>query len=689
MVLALSLMTGCSGKGSSQAQTTSMTRPMLLENISEEYDYKTLVDDDYKLEADLSNAINGKNYNYMSEEWKSALSENYFVVTKAYNDEFFDLYESNRYAYIPNFVTTDSLLHTFHLYYAYLQKGLETSTLYQNIADFSMNMYEASLKQYDELKGSEWESAASRNVDYYAVALALTGNAPAEISQRAYEEVNLINEASGVFLSPIFTTDEYEYMQDYSQFTVRGYYTESQILQQYFKAMMWYGQMTFVQSDDDLNRSALLSMLSLNEVGFTSWDTIYTITSFFAGESDDATYYEYYPVIEQAYGKDVSVSSLMDNDKGWQAYKEATENMPAPQINGMVVMEDQEIEETTKGCRILGQRFTFDASILQQLVYRNVKESSNGDQRMLPSSLDVASALGSEVASDILEESVSIYPNYDDQMVKVQSTLEKTTDQQWASSMYSAWLATLKPLLVTKEEGYPKFMRSEQWARKNLSTFLGSYTELKHDSVLYAKQVMAEMGGAGMDEKPDDRGYVECEPEVFGNIKNLTGAMITGLEKYNALNSEDKEYLEYLQDLASKLQVIAEKELKGEMPSEEEFDLIRSYGGQLEHLWTKTVDDGTKEYYRSMDHPSALISDIATDPNGTCLEVATGKPSIIYVAVYFDGQIRICSGTVYSFYEFEQPISNRLTDQQWREMLDQYDNPPQLPEWQTYYANAY
>ena len=401
--------------------------------------------------------------------------------------------------------------------------------------------------------------------------------------------------------------------------------------------MMWYGQMTFVQSDDDLNRSALLSMLSLNEVGFTSWDTIYTITSFFAGESDDATYYEYYPVIEQAYGKDVSISSLMDNDKGWKAYKEATENMPAPQINGMVVMEDQEIEETTKGCRILGQRFTFDASILQQLVYRNVKESSNGDQRMLPSSLDVASALGSEVASDILEESVSIYPNYDDQMEKVQSTLEKTTDQQWASSMYSAWLATLKPLLVTKEEGYPKFMRSEQWARKNLSTFLGSYTELKHDSVLYAKQVMAEMGGAGMDEKPDDRGYVECEPEVFGNIKNLTGAMITGLERYNALNSEDKEYLEYLQDLASKLQVIAEKELKGEMPSEEEFDLIRSYGGQLEHLWTKTVDDGTKEYYRSMDHPSALISDIATDPNGTCLEVATGKPSIIYVAVYFDG----------------------------------------------------
>lgn len=49
--------------------------------------------------------------------------------------------------------------------------------------------------------------------------------------------------------------------------------------------------------------------------------------------------------------------------------------------------------------------------------------------------------------------------------------------------------------------------------KKNLESFLGSYTELKHDTVLYSKQMLAEMGG-GMEEM-DDRGYVEPEPEIF------------------------------------------------------------------------------------------------------------------------------------------------------------------------------
>ena len=50
--------------------------------------------------------------------------------------------------------------------------------------------------------------------------------------------------------------------------------------------------------------------------------------------------------------------------------------------------------------------------------------------------------------------------------------------------------------------------------------FAGSYTELKHDTVLYSKQVMAEMGG-GMEEEPDDRGYVEPEPVVYERFASL------------------------------------------------------------------------------------------------------------------------------------------------------------------------
>ncbi len=33
---------------------------------------------------------------------------------------FFEIYEMNRYSQIPNFVTVDSLMHTYHLYFSYL-----------------------------------------------------------------------------------------------------------------------------------------------------------------------------------------------------------------------------------------------------------------------------------------------------------------------------------------------------------------------------------------------------------------------------------------------------------------------------------------------------------------------------------------------------------------------------------------
>ena len=51
------------------------------------------------------------------------------------------------------------------------------------------------------------------------------------------------------------------------------------------------------------------------------------------------------------------------------------------------------------------------------------------------------------------------------------------------------------------------------------------------------------------------------------------------------------------------------------------------------------------------------------------LEIATGHPSTIHVIVPVDGTLRICSGQVYSFYEFTWPSDNRLTDTAWRQMM--------------------
>ncbi len=67
--------------------------------------------------------------------------------------------------------------------------------------------------------------------------------------------------------------------------------------------------------------------------------------------------------------------------------------------------------------------------------------------------------------------------------------------------------------------------------------------------------------------------------------------------------------------------------------------------------------------------PSALVTDIATDPNGRVLQIATGRPSVIYVIVPVDGTLRLATGTVFDFYQFEQPLSDRMTDTEWRQRI--------------------
>ena len=69
-------------------------------------------------------------------------------------------------------------------------------------------------------------------------------------------------------------------------------------------------------------------------------------------------------------------------------------------------------------------------------------------------------------------------------------------------------------------------------------------------------------------------------------------------------------------------------ELQNERLSDEEYDLIREYGGTLEHFWIEAVKDRTDaEYLDAREIPASLVTDIATDPNGTVLQAANGRPS--------------------------------------------------------------
>ena len=121
---------------------------------------------------------------------------------------------------------------------------------------------------------------------------------------------------------------------------------------------------------------------------------------------------------------------------------------------------------------------------------------------------------------------------------------------------------------------------------------------------------------------------------------------------------------------AERLLEISEKELKAEKLSDDDYDWIREYGGYIEHFWNEVNNpDDTEERIYPENVPCPVIADIATDPNGSILEVGTGYAQTMYVVFPIDGELHVGSGSVYSFYQFEAPMSDRMTDSEWRQIL--------------------
>ena len=678
VLLAVALLAGC-GEGAEISEPGDAggadwlyagTRPVFWEQKGEAAAHVTPSVERWMIAPDLGNVENTWQF-YITPGMQEKLVQNGFVVADSAGSEFFDIYETNRYAMIPNFITVDSLMHTYHLFFAEILKNTEKEYLAEKLKELSVRMLQNSRAQYEALAGSEWEEAAKRNTVFFTVGAKLLddsilgdGTTDAAVS----EELSKIGRAEGIAVSAVTGKEE-----DYSQYKPRSYYAGDETLERYFKAMMWYGRIHFEQREEELDRSALLITKALADDpdALRLWKRIYAVTSFFAGTSDDAGVCEYAPVMEAVYGRSFTVGELAGNGQAFAAFHERTASLRAPAVNSVPVQDGE--ENVIPGFRFLGQRFTVDAAVMQKLIYSSVGENGAGQKRMLPDVLDVPAALGSDKALELLEDAgAAEFEGYSENMESLRDIFGEEKAALWTQSLYAGWLNTLRPLLLPKGEGYPVFMQNEEWVKKDLECFAGSYTELKHDTVLYSKQSMAEMGG-GWDEEPDDRGYVQPEPVVYERFAALAEQTLEGLSRFGMLSPSAQSDLEQLKTMADTLMIISNKELAEEALTDEEYEFIRSYGGYLEHFWygiaskEAGVDEGT--YIESAEYPAAVVVDLATDPNGAVLEAATGQPSMIYVVVKVDGKLKLARGSVYSFYQFPWALDDRLTDTKWRQMM--------------------
>ncbi len=717
----------------------------------------------------------------LNESQKQLLEKNGFVVIPWHGDDIVQPYKTLKEQEIPIFVTSDTLLHLYHIQFNEILKRLEEEEFFDELIDTSLAMMERAEQDYESFADADLKEAARRNVAYFTVALKLlqtpTGGydeakvkqeiekwnkehpwdkkefkplkkvdfaIPKYVADEVDKEIENIEAHKGFKPSAIFNSEKdcacgYPccYCEDYSQYVPRGHYTRSEVLKRYFKAAMWYGRMAFLLkggegdecmqpegplvSEKDAKIATIQAALISAELSLVSlraersnpttvweiWNRIYSVTSFFVGTADDLTPYEYLDAIEKVFGTSFDVSQLA-NEEELLKLKAELAQMRNPEIyggSGICVIAPPVTKEKlyeclakTKGMRFMGQRFIPDSYMFQNLIFPTVgnyvgkdepftmKMTILGPQRCFPRGLDVMGVLGSERAYEILKaEGDTEYQgkdtSYDKQLGELRKEFGAFTEEDWNHNLYWSWLYALKPLLENFNQGYPAFMQTEAWQDKELQTALASWTELRHDTILYAKQSYTPAATAMPPQPKPVVGYVEPIPEFYSRMLALTTMTKNGLAQLDALSDKEKSRLERLEGILERLIQISKDELEGKELSKEDYGFIRNFGGQLNSI-VAGVEAKGKE--------TTLVADVHTDTNSPMevLEEGVGYVDLALVAYKVpDGRIILGAGPTLSYYEFKQLMEQgRLTDEQWKEMLEQGQQPPR-PDWiDSFYA---
>jgi len=523
-----------------------------------------------------------------------------------------------------------------------------------------------------------------------------------EIYELASQELKLINDAKGLTPSPIFTPLRPELLNDYSQFVPRSHYTKNDVLKSYFIAMMWYGRMGFVLKSPELTRDALIITRQINELKVDDedlsklWSDMTAVIDFFVGEVDDLTAYQYTKIMREIYGEEAIDSEIADRELLNNFTQKALEDLPPPKIISEALDVYDNLDHRKKllaglmQFRFMGQRFTIDAYIINNLTQGVGLPDEETGQYLpsMPTALMPISLLKPEnkIVKASLDEWVQNNAPKSDQVIakfynKLNNEISSYDEDVWTQNIYWNWLYCFKALLSDYEDGYPFFMTNENWQKKNLGTALGSYTELKHDTLLYAKQSYAELGG-GYEEyselPPTVKGYVEPDLIFWNRIIALAKTTKEGLNSRDVLPKEfDARYQTFI-TTCEFFKKIAEQELQNQKISDDDFEKLRTISGKFKSI----VAPLKGEELTTKERRAGIIADIHTDAvEKEILYEATGKPYILYVAVSDVNGTRLTRGAAFNHYEFTDSIDGRLTDEDWQAKAYEDGELPPEDKW--------
>ena len=658
-------------------------------------------------------------------------------ANRAY-DEFFELYEMNRYrpllisseegteaedfvikrhflSAVPSVVTPDVVLHNLHLFFDFSVATAEMqqfSPMLRAILDASLRETKA---QHAALQGTPWAAAAEDNLVFLELGRVLLASADVELPDAANDngtagvdtaqeladqlaglrasvdqrldatlpdtvkarvkvELGRVLDAKETLAPTLFAPPE-SFKETYSQYVPRGHYVKTRALTSYFLAMLWLSRSLMQFSSAPAVRSAVLLTLATSKPETAAkWKRVHEAISFLVGPADDLTFADVAPVIAR-----VAQAGPLTDDAVFQQLMKELATLRPPQVQSVRTEQEHGPSlDSQRALHFFSQRAVIDAVVIQGLVDPQLPGKNT------LSTLEVPAVFGAPVAKAALvkDDFAAKFPAYAARTAALSKQVRSELSARKGRELTAGWLYSIEPLLEGKASNGPKFMQTDAYGTLRLSTWMASYAELKHDTVLYAKQGLAEMGGPGFEdteEAIDDRGYVVPELAVYARAGAVLKQLREGLTARALFPASLGESWGRFEALTTQLEAISKKELEGAALSEEDYHLIKFIGGDLEHFWEETLLIRPENFDRWMlmnDNNTRIIADVFTGPSGIT-HVASGWVHPVYVAFPRDGKIAIGRGAVLSFYEVTS--TERLSDQRWREKVRE-ERPP-LPEW--------
>ncbi|VAX28103.1 hypothetical protein MNBD_IGNAVI01-2956 [hydrothermal vent metagenome] len=648
----------------------------------------------------------------LTEGEKSLIKKNGFVVSErlsqgSFGQQFEEIFHSD----LPLYISSDAVLHAFHASYDKILKETElnilidrVTTLLENLSN-SFGTLEAKYNNDDSLK------QMLKDLDVYLT----VPRKLFDISDQPYYSDNTglvdsllvdINSYSAL-TKPLFSKTSRKI--DFSQFKPRGHYDDENFpeLAKYFKVMMWFGRIELYliapKSFDtvpitDVQRQIIISRLFSELVDLSNsrelFDEIEFIIRTFVGEQDNVTL----PDLEETFidAGITDIHELLDTliVRRFQDTLKV-KSFAGQKILSQILMHDPmspDKIEPASAFMPFGQRFIIDSYITGNVVYDRVKS-----MRMLPSTLDILFALGNDAAAQLLKEELDKY-KYSPNLVALRYLIDNYDFDFWNNSIYNLWLNSIKVLNPPADRTYlPQFMQTAAWWQQKINTQLASWTELRHDNLLYAKQSYS--GGVTCSYPYS---YVEPVPQFFSAIKiladNTLEKLLTIPSYDNWVKEKFKIYFNHLSGVADTLSTIAQKELDNvPFSNEEKWFLERVLynnpqqvcGGPRYIGWFPSLyygDSGQAEFHKE-DYLVADYHTAPTDAGGAMVgwvkHAGTGKVDLMILNTKLpDGTIVAFVGPVFSYHEYTTTNFYRLTDSEWQ---TQYLAQSTRPEWTNIY----